>query len=210
MIKYGLINKVDASCLERAIDYIQKDFPNEVINYTEVGLYHGATTRGIKEYLDSKNAKYVLTGIDNFKDKEELVFLPEGVSLIIGSSIEVYNRLPNDSQHLILIDGNHSFPYVIADFFCYSQKVKVGGYIAFHDAAPHSQNKSYQRMGSDKDMDMYISVRRALKAIGLLETTYIALEADGTFLEQWELIFDEHAPFEVDEGGGTIVFKKIS
>lgn len=209
MIKYGLINQVDASCLERAIDYIQKDFPTEVINYTEVGLYHGATTRGIKEYLESKNAKYVLTGIDNFKDKEELVFLPEGVNLIIGSSIEVYNQLPDNSQHLILIDGNHSFPYVIADFFCYAPKVKVGGYIAFHDAAPHAQNKSYQRMGSDKDMDMYISVRKALGRIGLLNKNVQADFDSYIGSNGFELIFDKHAPFEVDEGGGTIVFKKL-
>ncbi len=220
MIKYGLINEVDASVLESAIDFIQKDFPDEVINYAEVGLYHGATTRGIKEYLDSKNAKYVLTGIDNFKDKEELVFYPKEATLIVGSSIEVYNQLPDNSQHLILIDGNHSFPYVIADFFCYSGKVKEGGYIAFHDAAPHAQNKSYQRMGSEHDMDMYISVRKALKAIGLLIADsldemwqdkfgrmYQYATGDGN--KCWELIFDKCASQDIDEGGGTLLFKKL-
>lgn len=199
MIQYGLINQVDASCLQRAIDYIQIDFPNEIINYTEVGIYHGRTTSGIKTYLDSVGAKYNLIGIDNFKDKEELVFFPEEATLIVGSSIEVYNQLPDGSQHLILIDGNHSFPYVIADWFCYSQKVKVGGYMAFHDAAPHAQNKSFQRMGSDKDMDMYISVRKSLGRIGLI--------GDDASIKNWELIFDEADM--ADEGGGTIVFKRL-
>ncbi len=209
MIQYGLISRVDSDTMEKCFDEIFKNFPNELIQYTEVGLYNGRTTSGVKEYFKSKGKDIFQTGIDNFKDKEELVFFPEDAALIQGSSIEVYNRLADESQHFIMIDGNHSFPYVIADFFCYKNKVKIGGFICFHDAAPHAQDVSYQRMGSRDDKDMYISVRRALKAIGLLETTYTALEADGTFLEQWELIFDEHAPFEVDEGGGVLIFKRV-
>jgi len=206
-IKYGLINRVDASCLERAIDYIQRDFPDETINYAEIGLYNGRTTSGIKEYLDSINVQYNITGIDNFKDKEELVFYPKEATLIQGSSIEVYNQLPDNSQHLILIDGNHSFPYVIADFYCYKEKVKKNGYIAFHDAAPHSQNKSWQRMGDESDPDMSISVRKALTAIGILDKIQEHPNLVYHSYFGWQKVFDE---WDInDEGGGTIIFKKL-
>jgi len=216
MIQYGLISRIDSDTLEKTFDLIANEFPDETINYTEVGIYNGRSVNGVKEYLESKGLKYQLNGIENFKDKEQLVFLPEETNLIQGSSIEVYNQLEDNSQHLILIDGNHSFPYVIADFFCYSQKVKVGGYIAFHDAAPQAQFKSWQRMGSESDPDMYISVRKALEKIGLLEDGYVWDEINKGMYgygklpisnSRWELVFDEYD--KTHEGGGLIVLKKI-
>jgi len=202
-IKYGLISPVDANTIEKVFDRIFDTFPDETIMYCEVGLYHGATTRGAKEYFKSKNKPYHLIGIDNFKDKEELVFYPEDANLIQGSSIEVYNNLPDESQHYIMIDGNHSLPYVIADYYCYIKKVKVGGFICFHDAAPHAQDVSYQRMGRTDDKDMYISVLRALEKIGLIGDNHIR-EFHGV-----ELAYHEWATPDIDEGGGVIAFRRI-
>ncbi len=193
-IQYGLISRVDSDTMEHTFDLIHEQFPDEVINYTEIGLYHGRTTSGVKTYFESKGYKYNLTGIDNYKDKEELVFLPTGVNLIEGSSIEVYNQLEDKSQHFILVDGNHSFPYVIADFFCYKDKLKEGGYMCFHDASPQTQGKSYQRMGSDKDPDMYISVMKALGEIKMIEYKF-----EDAF-HRWDVN---------DEGGGVIIFRKL-
>lgn len=204
MIQYGLISRVDSDTMEKCFDEIFKTFPNELIQYTEVGLYNGRTTSGVKEYFKSKGKDIFQTGIDNFKDKEELVFFPEDAALIQGSSIEVYNRLADESQHFILIDGNHSFPYVIADFFCYKNKVKIGGFICFHDAAPHAQDVSYQRMGSKDDKDMYISVLRALEAIGIFD---VQREGGGGF--GFKLAYHEYAPPEIDLGGGVIIFKRV-
>ena len=199
-IIYGLINRVDASVLEDAIESVFKDFPGETINYLEVGLYNGRTTSGIKQYMDGRSIPYNLTGIDNFKDKEDLVFYPKEANLIQGSSIEVYNQIPDLSQHLILIDANHSLPYVIADTMFYKDKVKAGGYLAFHDAAPHSQNKSYQRMGSESDPDMYISVLKALEKLGFIGEDNIA--------DHWGFKLIAHKWDETDEGGGTIIFRR--
>ena len=195
-IQYGLISRVDSDTMEKTFDLIHEQFPDEIINYLEIGLYHGRSTSGVKTYFDSKGYKYNLTGIDNFKDKEELVFLPTGVNLIEGSSIEVYNQLEDNSQHFILIDGNHAFPYDVADFFCYKDKVKKNGYICFHDASPQTQGKSYQRMGSESDPDMHIAVMRALKEIGLLDNK----------INGWVNIFHEWDVY--DEGGGVMIFKK--
>ncbi len=203
MIKYGLISPVDSATIEKCFDEIFAKFPNELVRYTEVGLYNGRTTSGVREYFLSKNKGFIQTGIDNFKDKEELVFFPDDATLIQGSSIEVYNRLPNDSQHFVMIDGNHSFPYVIADYYCYIQKVAVGGFICFHDAAPHAQDVSYQRMGDSSDVDMYISVLRALEAIGLLGGDDIR-DFHGV-----ELAYHEWATPDIDEGGGVIIFRKV-
>ena len=195
-IQYGLISRIDSNAIEKTIDLIANDVPRETINYCEIGLYHGATTKGVKEYLDSKGLKYNLTGIDNFKDKEPLVHLPKEVKLIEGSSIEVYNQLEDNSQDLIMVDSNHSFAYVVADYYCYRKKVKIGGFMAWHDAAPQSQFKSWQRMGSESDADTYVAVLKGLKEIGLLDNK----------VEGWVKVFHEWD--KVDEGGGIVIFRR--
>lgn len=200
-IQYGLISRVDSNTIEKTFDLIFEQFPNEVINYTEVGLYNGRTANGVKEYLVSKGKQYNITGIDNFKDGEMLVFFPEDAKLIQGSSIEVYNQLADNSQHLLIIDGNHSFPYVVADFWCFRKKIKRGAYLCFHDASPQTQGKSWQRMGNDLDSDMNIAVMKALNDIGLIG------ENNNREWLGFELICHEWD--ENDAGGGVIIFKRL-
>ncbi len=197
MPKYGLISEVDGNTIEKTFDLIFKEFYNDAINLTEIGLYNCETSKGIKEYLDANHKTYCYTGIDNEKDKP--IIRPfEAFNLIVGNSNEVYNKLEDNSQHFIFIDGNHSFPAVVSDFFCYAPKVKVGGYMAFHDTGKHLLPfNGYQGSGSLEDNDMYIAVRKALEEIGLLP--------DGH--EAWDLIFDEAD--ENDLAGGICVFKKL-
>lgn len=210
-IIYGLISKVDSAALERHFDIIHKDFPNEPIRYTEIGLYNGRTAGAVKQYFVSKGYEYEITGIESFILGEKMVFFPEDAKLINGSSIEIYNRIPDNSQHFILVDGNHSFPYVIADFFCYKDKIKKGGYICFHDASPQTQWKGWQHVGDKDDPDMTIAVMKALEKIGLLnENNY-----GHGMLQTWkgafgfELVCHEWEPPEVNDGGGVIIFKKM-
>jgi len=166
-IKYGLISKIDSECIEATLNYIMSDFPNEYINVTEVGCYGGDTGKGICEYIFSKKRIPVITGIDNNRDGEENRFKYD--NLIIGNSSEVYNQIPDESQHLVLIDANHTKIGVISDYFAYAPKVMVGGYIAFHDTGKHLDPLSgWQGVGDKNDPDMCLGgVRRALKEIGL-------------------------------------------
>jgi len=123
-IKYGLISKVDAQTIEKTIDLICNQFPEGIINVCEVGIYAGETGNGIRQYIESKGRQVNLTGIDNNKDREPLRLKYD--KLIIGNSNEVYSELEAESQNLIFVDANHSFPYVVSDFFCYEDKVKKG------------------------------------------------------------------------------------
>lgn len=200
MIQYGLISKVDSVTIEKTIDLILKEFPSdEFICTTEVGIFDGNTSRGIHEYIELKNRGNWHIAIDNNKDKQVTIpFLQ--CNFIIGNSNEVYNQISDNSQHFIFIDGCHAFPMVVSDFFCYESKVKEGGYLAFHDTGFHiSSYKDYQRMGDEKDLDMYISVRKALGKIPLLPS----LDCRNG----WKLIFDEQDVN--DEAGGICVFKKL-
>lgn len=174
-IIYGLISPTDGRTLEKTIDLICDQFKygatDGIINVVEVGVYGGDTGMGICEYIKSKGRNYWITGVDNFREGEAIRF-PYN-ELIKGNSNEVYNQLEDESQHLIFQDANHTFPMTISDFFCFERKVKKGGYYAIHDCGSHIASKTgYQYMGSEDDEDMYISCRKAIKKIGLLDNKF--------------------------------------
>lgn len=196
MIKYGLISETDGRTLEKTMDLICKEFVGEVINITEIGIYSGETTKGICEYLESKGRGCFTIGIDNDRDGQEVLFSYYS-RLIKGNSNEVYNQIPEESQHLIIQDANHSYQNAIQDFFCYMRKVKIGGYMWWHDTAVHVQGTGWQLMGSREDTDMAISVRKALTDIGLFDNKY----------EGWEFVMED-ADLN-DTGGGCAVFRRI-
>lgn len=209
-IKYGLISKVDADCLEKTIDLICNEFKGEEINIVEIGLFDCGTATGIFDYAwqthpnDIKGINYI--GIDNEKDKP--INPPDWLTYIKGDSNSVYNQLEDESQNMIIVDGNHSFPYVISDWHCYKNKLKKGGYFCFHDGAPQAQGLDWQRMGDEKDTDMCISVRKALTEIGVLSPIQEHPNLIYHWYHGWQKVFDVFD--SNDRCGGLIVFKKMN
>lgn len=198
MIQYGLISRTDAEVLEKTIDLICNEFLKEMIHTCEVGVYSGLTSKGILQYIFNEKKRYTYhTGIDNKRDNEPITSFPENATLIIGNSNEVYNQLEYNSQHLIFQDACHCFSCCVSSFFCYADKVKVGGYVAWHDAGKHIRPFKDFQHGDTDNPDAYISVRKALERIGLMinETS------------QWRLVFDEAD--ENNKAGGICVFKKL-
>lgn len=195
-MKYGWITETDAKTIEATLDLVCSDFPSGTINTCEIGVREGKTSRGMRKYLQSKGRAQRHTGIDNQHDlKIGSPFIE--CFFIIGNSNEVYNQVADASQHFIFIDGNHSFPMTVSDFFCYKDKVVEGGYMAFHDCGMQIPKfKDYQGMGSKRDPDMYISCRKAIDSIGLITDRFYG----------WKLIFDEAD--KTKDTGGVIVIKK--
>lgn len=209
-IKYGLISNIDQECIEATLNYLMSDFPLVDLHITEIGIYDGQTARGISDYIISKNRGVCYHAIDNEKDKP--ILRPfEGCNMIIGNSNEVYNRIEDESQHLIFVDGLHTFSAVISDFFCYSSKVKRGGFIAFHDTGKHLDPLSgWQGIGDKNDTDMCLGgVRKALNRIGLLNDRFSNDSRQHETISRfsWQLVFDE-ADIN-DTGGGVCIFKKL-
>jgi hypothetical protein len=225
MIQYGLISKVDSQVLEKTIDLILGNDLNggKAVYITEIGLYNCGTTNGIWEYCQSKGIAPMMTGIDSEKDKP-IENIPFHLTYIKGNSNEVYNQIPDNSQHLCFVDGCHCFAHVISDFFCYAPKVKVGGYFAFHDTGKHIKPFKDFQHGDKNNPDAYISVRKALEEIGLLvsdkrlektKSDLKKLYSSGVIVEKkmletfpgWKLIFDEAD--SADLAGGICVFRKL-
>lgn len=197
MSKYGLITDLDCLVLDKTLELVCLKFPDGVINTLELGVRDGRGSIGIRNFFYNKQRLHHHTGIDNQVDM--IVKLPfDDCKLIIGNSIEVYNQIENDSQHFIFIDANHSYVYTMADFLLYSDKVAPGGYLALHDTGKQIKPfTDYQRVGSNTDPDNYISCRKAIKKLGLLDNRF----------EGWQLIFDESD--ETRHTGGVTVVERI-
>jgi len=53
--------------------------------------------------------------------------------MLRGDSLDACERVPDESLLLVYIDGDHSYRGVMADICAWRNKVKPGGYMAFHD-----------------------------------------------------------------------------
>ncbi len=206
-----MMTETDYRTMDKTLQLVldQFDDGNTEINTLEIGVNSGNTSRGIRDFINRNSPNRVShnhIGVDSQKDfKMESPF--EECNFLIGDSLEVSNRtdgnndmiIENASQHFILIDGNHDLFYTIADFLAYKDKVVIGGFIAFHDTSPNiSPTQDWQGRGNKDDPDFCIACRRAVKAIGLLDTCYPG----------WKLVFDEYEPTGII--GGIIVVQRFA
>lgn len=198
-MQYGLMPEHDYRTMDKVLSMVCDQFKDEgIIRTLEIGVHKGNTSRGIHRFISEMGKANFHTGIDNCHDLQ--VQPPfEGCNLILGSSIEVYNHIANESQHFVFIDGCHNFPMTVADFFCYKDKVKKGGFIAFHDTGSQIPLfKDYQGMGDKAEADMFIACRKAVKSIGLIDDTFPG----------WKKVIDEYdTKFDT---GGILVVQKIN
>ena len=197
-MQYGLMPPKDYETMDAILGLVCNLFPDVVLHILEIGVHGGNGSRGIRDFIHSMDRELYHTGVDNQRDFKMPPPFRE-CNFIIGNSIEVYNQVPDNSQHFILIDGCHNYPMTMADFLVYSDKVCRHGIIAFHDTSPNIKPfQDFQGMGRKNDPDMYISCRKALNKLGLLEDKY-----DG-----WKLIMDEYDP-SAPTGGIVAVQKRM-
>jgi len=193
---YGLMPNSDYKTMDKVLDILCGEFVNEVLMTLEIGVHQGNTSRGIRNYIKSKGRLNNHTGIDNQRDfKMESPFTE--CNFIIGNSMEVAFKIPDKSQHFLFIDGNHSYPMTMVDFLLYSDKIKDGGYIAFHDTGAHIKPcVDFQGIGDMDDPDMWIACRKGLEKLGLLKNEF----------KGWKLILDEWSE-ELHTGGIVLIQK---
>jgi hypothetical protein len=170
MGNYGMITDDDAGVLESCLIVAASSAKKNMVPFKilEIGVCHGDTSRGIKNFLDSKGIPFLYYGVDNQRDKQiEVPF--NGANMYLGESSEVASRLPNDFN-FILIDGCHCLEHVIVDFTIYSNKLSKDGMIAFHDTGKRTQEKNdYQGHGDPNNRNYYIAVRKAISLLKIDE-----------------------------------------
>ncbi len=197
-LQFGLMTGTDEKILLETMELVNNEFPQGVINTTEVGVRRGESSRAIHQFFTDKGRINFHTGLDNEHDvKDGCPF--EGCRFLVGSSIDIFTEIPNDTQHFVFLDACHNYAYSMIDLLLYSEKVRIGGFLAMHDTSPYIKPfQDFQGLGNKFHPDMFISCRKALKRLGVYNNKF----------EGFELIFDEADPHAMT--GGLTVIKRIS
>lgn len=159
--RFGLLWEQDALALESTLHALSSEVKR--IKFLEIGIYQGMTAKGIKHWCDNHNIELEWWGIDSGRDIDPVIPF-QGATVKKGKSEQIYPEIPNDFD-AILIDGCHCRNHIILDTYNYSPKVKVGGFLLFHDTSPSAQGNDFQGDGVNSP-EFYISTLAALTMIG--------------------------------------------
>lgn len=134
------------------------------IRFLEVGTYRGDTSCEIQRWCCEHKKKLEFWGIDagkhpefNYLNQPPIPFIE--ANMVYGDSAEVFRRIPYELD-VALIDGCHCVNHVILDTIHYGDRIKVGGFMMFHDTAWHVQQTMRDPHGPDIP-EFYNSVLRA-------------------------------------------------
>lgn len=172
------------------------------MRFLEIGVFFGSTALGVKHWCDERGMKLDYFGCDdfshpNFKGQSIMEKVSgnwpfPGASIAVGESWDLFYLFP-DEMDIVLVDGNHSGNAVILDTALYATKVRKGGFMMFHDTAPHVGQTMPEQHAINHPW-WYNSVNEAHKLIGWP-------------WKGWELW---HEAFDPKENyGGYKVFRKL-
>lgn len=159
---YTSQTKIDAQIIEQVLTAASNNLDN--IAVLEVGTYTGDTSREIRRWCSEHGKKLEFWGIeacwhpDLIAQANRPITFP-GAKMVWGDSAEVYHHIPFGLD-VVLIDGCHCINHVILDTIHYGTRVKLGGFMMFHDTAPHIQKTMRDPHGPDIH-DFYNSVNAA-------------------------------------------------
>lgn len=91
------------------------------------------TKEGGETYASA--AKYGGSTLDAFTSNIRASGLADRIQMRVGLTTEMADRHDGRAVRFLLIDADHSYDGVKADFECWSPLVAPGGYIVFHDYA---------------------------------------------------------------------------
>lgn len=158
-MSYGAITPADAEVLELVLD----QYKLKRIKFLEIGVYEGATARGIKQRCSENRSPLEYWGIDSGAICDPVPPF-DGATFIVGDSAESFHLFPNDFD-VVLLDGCHCLNHVILEVFHYGAKVKAGGFLMFHDTWSEIQQTMKDPHGPNIPQ-FHNSVNLALQIIG--------------------------------------------
>lgn len=186
---YGFLTPTDVQVLERGLQRAMDAFPGS-IRVVEIGVYHGDTSRGIKDYVEKHGRELDYCGFDSQRDKP--ITPPfEGATVHLGDSADTYLLAPS-VIHFLLIDGCHCANHVMLDFLNFGDRVTVHGLVFFHDVNPKAQGKMDYQGHGPRHVDFGTATLEALRKLG--------------GLPGWIQIAREH---DSQDWGGAALFQRL-
>lgn len=154
---YGAIVQEDVDVLEACMYELVLGKTHHLfqgqLRVIEIGMHDGGTAKGIEAYCQSitnthHNVYLEYYGIDPDDGTTRPRHIPKNGKVICGQSSEVFDQVPPEVD-LVWVDGCHCRNCVILDIVNYAPKVKVGGFLCFHDANPVGQGQEHQYHGPE-------------------------------------------------------------
>lgn len=161
---YGAIVQEDVRVLKACLFSLWGPHDGIVpVRVVEIGMHDGGTARGIESFLVNACRPLDYYGIDVDDGTTRPRYVPAGGKVIIGDSAEVYAQVPGGVD-LLWVDGCHCKNHVILDTVHYTPKVRIGGFVCFHDVNPAGEGQERQLHGPDTP-DFGLAVNQGLRAI---------------------------------------------
>lgn len=162
--------------LSAILRLVLKDTPQEQeLNILEVGTAHGHFLRSFYEFLEKeKNWQTNAFGVDSKLHGYCPCMFIENMKFVDGVSTDpkTFDQFENDKFDFVFIDGCHCSKHAELDARNYCGKVKVGGYIGFHDSSPTFQGGSEQPRTPDCAEDTHIGVVKGIENSGIKENGF--------------------------------------
>lgn len=168
-----------------------------VVRVVEIGMHDGNTARGIERFVNEQGCRLEYVGIDTDDGSLRPRYVPAGGRVIVGKSTEVFGEV-SGLVDLVWVDGCHCAPCVMVETLFYAPKVRVGGFLCYHDTNPRGQFRSdvgYQYHGPTSDPHFGLAVRRALEIISFP-------------WPDWTLVDDKTPPEPDRIDCGTMAFQR--
>ncbi len=179
-VTYGALTPEDIEVLELVL----YEFRGKPLKLLEIGIYHGHTARGVRDFCAGNGTELEYWGIESGTLCAPAAPFAEA-HFIIGESREVFMQVPDDFD-VVFVDGDHTFNAVVLDALHYGRKVKAGGFLLFHDCAPHIQYKLAEPNRNYPEHPWFHNaVNDALEALGF--TSAVGVSHLG-----WELVHCEY------------------
>ena len=118
----------------------------------EIGVYKGEFTEklckvglkvyGVDPWIVYRNYKKHPKEIDYEVMYDNVIEMAKkyDCEIIRKTSMDALEDIPDESLDFVYIDGNHSIPYIIADIYEWSRKVRKGDIISGHDYCIQGKN----------------------------------------------------------------------
>lgn len=186
----------DWVALSVALRLVLDEFPNDDYKILELGIAHGHFLKNMFDYMEHvKFGKTNAYGVDSkLHDYCPCQLQGPRMHFVEGKTTEVYTKFSDEEFHFIFVDACHCHGHVFKDFTNYNKKVKVGGYIAFHDTNPDFQGGSQQPRTDECSKDTHIGVVKGIKEFDP--------ESNG-----FELLLKERSNGEY--WGGVTIYKRV-
>lgn len=168
------------------------------VSLVEVGILTGQTARGIKAICDDFGIQLDYYGVDPVSpETHNYPRIPfPGATFIQRDSLEAVHSFHPGSLDIVISDGCHCLNHVMLETILFSDKVKPGGWMLFHDTQDDIQGTMRDPHGPDVP-EFYNSVNAAHKRLNFpLGPQW-----------NWKQVYRSQTPGH--PWGGMTAFKKV-